>query len=662
MAQSAIQLTFNGGEWSPLMYGRYDLAGYKSSVAKMQNMIPLPQGPIIRRPGTVFVCKPRLSGKVRIVPYEPNNGAAFVVELGNQYVRVLSQNGPVNNSGVELWIEAPWSGDEVADVSYTQCGDRLYFWHPNHPPTYLVRSSAYIWRFEQLGFLDGPWLATNTSNITLSCNANYGWGDVTASSDLFTADDMGRHIRIGHGSDWGWGTITEFYNSKKVQILIRSKIHDTTATKIWRLGAWSQKTGYPACGAFIEDRLFAAASKAQPRTIWASKTASHHNFAPTNKNSSGLDDRIEADSAITMTLSDERVQKIRWLQAGSNLVAGTTSGEFIISSSTGSITPTSINARRETTRGVANCSPERVDNSLLYVARGGKQLHEMLWDYASNAWLSPELSLLASHLLEGGIQEIAMQQLPWNILWMRRSDGRLIGMTYMKDRNINAWHQHHLGGDGVVENIITVSDESEDILWLVVNRDGVRFIEYMANIQPNLDAEKAVIHYVDCGITQIGTARNVQTGLAHLEGKELQILADYQLHENRVVTGGKITLNKPAKIITAGYSQIAKIECLNGIFGQYIGDVYGQKNIQSVGLQLLASAEVTLVSNGISQQIVPQKQLPYDWEAQSGNLPIYSGLFDCTYSGFWHKQTALTISQSTPLPLNIIGMHINYHK
>lgn len=127
MAQSAIQLTFNGGEWSPLMYGRYDLAGYQSAVAKMQNMIPLPQGPVIRRPGTVFVCKPRLSGKVRIVPYEPNNGAAFVVELGNKYVRVLSTSGPINNSGVEVWIEAPWSANEVADVSYTQCGDRLYF-------------------------------------------------------------------------------------------------------------------------------------------------------------------------------------------------------------------------------------------------------------------------------------------------------------------------------------------------------------------------------------------------------------------------------------------------------------------------------------------------------------------------------------------------------
>lgn len=661
MVQSAIKLTFNGGEWSPLMYGRYDLAGYQSAVAKMQNMIPLPQGPVIRRPGTVFVCNPKESGKVRIVPYEPNNGAAFVVELGNKYVRVLSQSGPVNNSGVEVWIEAPWSGDEVADVSYTQCGDRLYFWHQNHPPTYLVRSSAYIWRFEQLGFTDGPWLATHSGNITLSCNANYGWGDVVASADLFSADDMGRHIRIGHGSDWGWGTITEYYNSKKVQILIRSKIHDTAATKIWRLGAWSQKTGYPSCGAFIEDRLFAAGSKAQPRTIWASKTAAHYNFAPTNKNSNGLDDRIEADSAITLTLSDERVQKIRWLQAGSNLVAGTTSGEFMVSSSGGPITPTSVCARRETTRGVAACSPERVDNSLLYVARGGKQLHEMLWDYTHNAWLSPELSLLAGHLLEGGISEIAMQQLPWNILWMRRNDGRLIGMTYMKDRNINAWHQHYLGGDGFVENIITVNTETEDILWLVVNRAGTRYIEYMANIQPQSNENQNIMHYVDCGITQIGNMRNIQNGLSHLEGKELQILADYRLHENKTVIGGQITLNHFAEIITVGYGYIAEIECLNGIFGQYMGDVYGKKNIKSVSLQLLSSAEISLTNNETTQIIAPQKQLPYDWGDNTQKHPFYSGLFDCHWAGQWHQQTQLKISQKTPLSLNLMGMNICYY-
>lgn len=649
MPKNAMQIVFNSGEWSPLMSERFDLAGYTSSVAKMENMIALPQGPAVRRPGTIFVCQPLREGKVRLIPYEPNTGQAFVVELGHKYVRVLSASGPVNNSGVEVWLEASWTSDEVENISYTQCGDRLYFWHPNHRPTYLVRTSPYIWRFEPLAFQDGPWLAVNTSGTYVTCTANHGFADVVATAPLFTANDVGRQIRIGHGNDWGWGTIWEYYHSRKVKMNIAQKVHKTTATLQWRLGAWSKATGYPSCGAFIEDRLFAAASQLEPRTLWASQTGNHQNFAPTNKNNAGLDDRVEADCAITVTLSDERVQKILWLQAGSNLVAGTTSGEFVIGSSGGPLSPQNIKARRETTRGVAACRPERLDNSLIYVARGGRQLYEMGWNTVSNSWHSSDLSLLASHLFDEKIQEITMQYMPWPLLWMRRSDGKLIAATLMSERNINAWHRHYMGGGGFVENIITVSGEDEDVVWMVVKRGSQRFIERMANILPT-QTDK-IIHYVDCGRSLMGEERDKQEGFSHISGHKLQVLADGYAHEDVIATAGIVSLKYKAKLITAGFGYSSSIECMNGIIKQYYEDVTRRKNIKSVMLKLWQSAEVKVGMKHDKQVLAHQ----------NAEDLLYSGFYAVDLSGYWQKEAQITISQNTPLPLNLMGIHIQFN-
>ncbi len=659
MPKNSMQIVFNGGEWSPLMAERFDLAGYVSSVAKMENMIALPQGPTVRRPGTLFVTKPLRTGKIRLIPYEPNTGQAFVVELGHKYVRVLGSNGPVNNNGVEVWLEASWSSNEVENVTYTQCGDRLYFWHPNHRPTYLVRSSTFVWRFEALNFRDGPWLSVNSGDTYVTCNANHGFAEVRATSAIFKPSDVGRQIRIGHGSDWGWGVIWQYYNSSKVKINIAQKIHKTSATLQWRLGAWSKTTGYPSCGAFMEDRLFAASSKLEPRTLWASQTGNHQNFAPTNKNNQGLDDRIEADCGITITLSDERVQKILWLQAGSNLIAGTTSGEFIIGSDASALTPLNIAARRETTRGVAACRPERLDNSLIYVVRGGRQLYEMSWSSASNSWHSSDLSLLASHLFDEKIQEIAMQYIPWPLLWMRRSDGKLIAVTLMSERNINAWHRHSMGGSGFVENIITVSGEDEDILWMVVKRGNNRFIERMANIMPT-QTDK-VVHYVDCGSSTIGDARNKQNGFNHLEGYKLQILADGCRHENVKVSAGVISLNRKAKLITAGFAIDSYIECVNGIIKQYYDDVSRPKNIKSVMLRLWQSAEVTVENGCDKQYVATQNKIPSSLGETLTEESLYSGFFEVNLEGFWNIEPQIKISQKTALPLNLLGIHIQFN-
>ena len=56
------------------------------------------------------------------------------------------------------------------------------------------------------------------------------------------------------------------------------------------------------------------------------------------------------------------------------------------------------------------------------------------------------MTILAEHITEGGMLDMAYQQEPDSIVWMVRNDGVLIGMTYRREEEVIAWHQHKLGG------------------------------------------------------------------------------------------------------------------------------------------------------------------------------------------------------------------------
>jgi hypothetical protein len=73
MARVAVQLTnFTGGELSPRLDGRNDLAKYASGCKTLQNMVVYPHGSAARRSGTNFVSEVEniMQQKTRLIPFE----------------------------------------------------------------------------------------------------------------------------------------------------------------------------------------------------------------------------------------------------------------------------------------------------------------------------------------------------------------------------------------------------------------------------------------------------------------------------------------------------------------------------------------------------------------------------------------------------------------
>lgn len=104
--------------------------------------------------------------------------------------------------------------------------------------------------------------------------------------------------------------------------------------------------------------------------------------------------------------------------------------------------------RRETTRGSADRLPARIGHAVLHVSRSGRKLYELAYDFQSDALLSPDLSVFATHLMETALTETAFQADPWSILWAAREDGALLGLTYLTEQQVSGWHRHGLGGGG----------------------------------------------------------------------------------------------------------------------------------------------------------------------------------------------------------------------
>jgi|TARA_Y100000310_G_scaffold48435_2_gene44910 hypothetical protein len=213
---------------------------------------------------------------------------------------------------------------------------------------------------------------------------------------------------------------------------------DLTAHTEWSLGALSATTGYPSAVSLYEQRLVFAATANQPQTLFFSVSGDFENFT------SGTAD---ADAMI-YTIGSNQVNVIRYLASGRSLLVGTSGGEFAARAgdSDAAITPTNIQIKRQCTYGTADIQPVQVANATLFVQRAKRKLRELTYNFDTDSYTAPDLTILAEHITETGISEVSYQQEPDNIIWCVLANGKLAGMTYRREESVVAWHQHKIGG------------------------------------------------------------------------------------------------------------------------------------------------------------------------------------------------------------------------
>ena len=428
--------SFTAGEMSDSMQGRTDFAKYFSAASRIENFVVLPHGPITRRPGTHFVAEVKDStAKTRLIPFTFSTEQTYILEFGNQYIRFYKDNGQITSGGSAFEITSPYTTAQLFDIKFAQSADIMYLTHESHPVKKLSRTGHTSWTLTDCSFTDGPYLDTNTTSTTLTPAATSGTAiNLNASAAVFVSTDVGRLVRLSGG----FGKITNFNSSTLVQIDILDDFDNTNAVSTWKLGAFSVATGFPRCVSFFEQRLVFAGTSTQPQTMFFSKSGDYENM------SSGTND----DDAMIYTIASNQVNAIQAMKATRTLIVMTTGGEYAVSSgaSQDAITPTNINIRKQSNYGSAGVDALSIGNATIFVQRAKRKIRELAYNFDTDGYTAPDLTILADHISESGLTDMAYQQEPHSIVWAVRNDGQLAGLTYNRLENVVAWHRHIFGG------------------------------------------------------------------------------------------------------------------------------------------------------------------------------------------------------------------------
>lgn len=516
-----IQNSFNAGELSPMVYGRVDLEKYSSGLKTCLNFVPTVQGPVVRRPGSRFVAEVKNSAvKTRLRRFEFSVEQTYILEFGDLYVRFYTEGGRIEVAAVPVELTTTYAAGDLFELKFAQSADVLYITHPDYPPRKLERLSDTSWTITDITFKDGPYDLTNATATTMGLTATSGSVTVTASATTginggtgFQSTDVGRLIRWKDAAgNWTWLTITAYISTTQVTATIDGpNASATTATADWRLGIWSDTTGYPAVVTFHQDRLFFGGGGQTPQRLDGSVTSDFENFSPTEADGTVVDDR-----AVTRTLASDHVNVIRWIADDEKgLLIGTSGAEWVVrpNDNGGRLTPTNIDAARSSTFGSANVTPVRVGNTVLFIQRSGTKVRELSYVFEDDGFRAPDVTLIADHITKAGITQIAHTLEPQSIAWMTLENGEVISLTYDKDQQVIGFARHVFGGSddqfgegaAVVESIEVLEQQAgKDKVWIVVRRNingsTVRYVEVLQDLWDSKSTNVEDAFFVDSGL------------------------------------------------------------------------------------------------------------------------------------------------------------------
>jgi hypothetical protein len=660
MARVAAQLSnFTAGELSPRLDGRNDLAKYSAGCATVENMVIYPHGAAARRPGTTFIAEVKSSSaKTRLIPFEFSTTQTYILELGNQYMRFYRDNGQILSGGSPFEISTPYLTAELFDIKFAQSADVMYITHPNHQTRKLSRTGHTSWTLTVVDFTNGPYLDTNTSTTTITASAHtVGTGRTfTASASTFVSTDVDRLIRFRDG----YAKVTGFTSATVVTVEIIKDTGSTSASTDWSLGAFSDTTGHPSCVSFFEQRLVFAATLSQPQTVFFSKSGDYENM------DANIGGTVADDDAIIYTIASNQVNAIRFMAASRTLIIGTAGGEFTVTGGgdNNAITPTNIMIKKQSNHGAANIDAVAVANATLFVQRAKRKIRELAYNFDVDGYTAPDLTILAEHVTEGGIIEMAYQEEPLAIIWCVRNDGELVALTYQREQQVVAWHRHVFAGafgsgNAVCESVAVIpTEDSEYELYMIIKRtiNGAtkRYVEFLNTFDFD-ESDNTSFNFLDSQLSYSGSSATTISGLSHLEGQEVSILADGATHPNKTVSSGSITLDRAATKVKIGLGYTSLLKTMRIDAGAQNGTSQAKtKRIYEVTARLYESVGVEIGPDLNNMERVPFRTSS---DPMDQGIPPFTGDKEVEFRGDYDTDGFMIVRQTQPLPLTILSLY-----
>lgn len=520
-----ILTSFNGGELSPMLYGRPDVAKYAAGCRLMSGFIPTTQGPAISSPGFVFSAEIKDSSKrAWLVRFEFSDTDAYLIEVGDLYMRFYANRGQVVSGMSAYEIASPYAvadltnSDGTFALRYVGTGDEIFIVHPKYPPQLLARHAPTNWTIGPLVCSPPPFANQNTSATTVYASAATGSVALTASAATWTAADVGTFFYLQEADvrniqQWEAGKAVTLGAVRRSGGLNYQALNAATTGSVkpthtsgavydgdtgvqWLFldpgYGWAKITAFTdtthVTATVVSQLPTGAVGSGNASVRWAKQAWNSVDGWPTSVTffrerlvfarddklwfsvsgdflnfSYQISGAVTADSGFDRTLASDTAVSIRWMSPGDVLLIGAGGNEWacVEANQNEAFGPANCKAAPQSKYGSNRVAPAQVGDETVFIQKSGRKARAMAFRFEDNGYKSPDVTAYADHITKTGILQMAYQQEPWGLLWAVRADGLLVHLTLNREQNAVAWARRPLQG-GVVESACCIPSPAGD--------------------------------------------------------------------------------------------------------------------------------------------------------------------------------------------------------
>ncbi len=406
-------------------------------------------------------------------------------------------------------LVTPYVSSDLPFLKFVQSADTMTLTHPGYAPRNLTRTSHTAWTLAAIVFAPATAAPTGLASTNPGGAQSYVMtavndesGEESLASAAIGAADAVSGIVFTPVVGCTYYNVYKHKNGiygfigrvKSASTFTDTNITpDTSDTPPIQRNPFNAAGDWPGCSTWHDGRQWFARTDKGPQTLWASQSANFKNMS--------VSEPTRDSDAITRTIASREVNEIRFLLSLNSLLVFTSGGEWKCwaGSQSDVITPASTSLKPQGYTGISHVPPIVSGNSALFVTPSGRKVRDLAYDLGADSWQGKDVGILASHLFEGlQIEEWAYARDPDSIVWCVRSDGMLLGFTYLKEHDVYAWSRHIT--DGAVESVCAIQEQNETALYLSVQRvAGGRTVRYVERMASRLFADVRAGWCVDSG-------------------------------------------------------------------------------------------------------------------------------------------------------------------
>ena len=407
----------------------------------------------------------------------------------------------------------------------------------------------------------------------------------------------------------------------------------------------------PSAVSHYQQRQIFANTTNEPQTVYTTQTG--------NNNSLRVSNPSRDTDAVTFAIAAQQVNEIRHIVALNALILLTSGGEWRTTEGAGQVfTPSTVGVKIQSYNGASFVPPVVVNDTVIYVQEKGTKVRDLNYEFATDKYTGNDLSIMSSHLFERKqIEEMAHAAEPYGVLWCVRDDGVMVALTYQREHQVWGWHTHTT--DGIFESVASITEGDRDAVYVIVNRtvNGAT-ARYVERMEAREEIASEDCFYVDSGLTYDGVPASTMSGLDHLEGETVEVLADGYVIKDLVVSGGAITLPRDASKVHAGLPYVPVIETLDMDTAAAVDPLSGKSLSDSLLIIELYKSRGgwagPILDDGSTGQMYEIKPR-FDSDGYN-SIALKTFKAEITLDPQWSKRGAVRIEQRDPLPMAILSV------